>query len=289
MIASKSFNAAASTGDTDEEKAIDSALASAMESPSKLGKPDRSLPHDMASDCTPDLTRCPSGWEQRGVLCYAGVDYSGACARQLDLSEMGTEQKLAVARHCQVQFLCQDNCAPDFRHSCPSLWRETSRGVCAAPANYDGDCNRIVQTLGMSEEQKLSFSTRCGVRWPCTPAESHDYSDVCPSGWSLEFGQVCSAPEAYQGPCEHEAHMNDMSRAEKKTFEAKCNVKWPAAPTACLNDFSASCPFGWLEVTGGECRAPPTYTGCSKVQQFGHMSLAEKQDWGSKCSVSWPC
>ena len=48
------------------------------ESPSKLGKPDRSLPRDMASDCTPDLTRCFVGWVDRGALCYAGVDYSGS-------------------------------------------------------------------------------------------------------------------------------------------------------------------------------------------------------------------
>jgi hypothetical protein len=42
--AAESFNAVSSMGDTDEEKAVDKALATAMESPSTLGRPDRSLP-----------------------------------------------------------------------------------------------------------------------------------------------------------------------------------------------------------------------------------------------------
>ena len=42
--AAQSFNAASNLWDTDEEKAVDSALASAMKSPSTLGRPDRSLP-----------------------------------------------------------------------------------------------------------------------------------------------------------------------------------------------------------------------------------------------------
>jgi hypothetical protein len=42
--AAESFNAASGMWDTDEEKAVDKALAVAMASPSTLGRPDRSLP-----------------------------------------------------------------------------------------------------------------------------------------------------------------------------------------------------------------------------------------------------
>ena len=42
--AAQAFSAASTMWDADEEKVVDRALASAMESPSTLGRPDRTLP-----------------------------------------------------------------------------------------------------------------------------------------------------------------------------------------------------------------------------------------------------
>ena len=54
-------------------------------------------------------------------------------------------------------------------------------------------------------------------RWPCAGTKKRNYDDICPlgdmrsaaswfplvyafgSGWSLEFGQICSAPSSYKG------------------------------------------------------------------------------------------
>jgi hypothetical protein len=43
----------------------------------------------------------------RHVPIQALLRFAGTCVRQIDLSEMSTEEKLAVARHCQVQFPSQ--------------------------------------------------------------------------------------------------------------------------------------------------------------------------------------
>merc|ERR1712151_1459313 len=114
----------------------------------------------------------------------------------------------------------------------------------------------------MSEKDKYVFGVQCGARWACLPPVSHTYHDVCPQGWELQFGETCSAPVGYSGPCEHVVDMVGMTTAEKKRFEATCEVSWPDAPSECTRDYAAPCPFGWLQ-TGSECRAPLGYTGCN--------------------------
>merc|ERR1719291_146648 len=112
------------------------------------------------------------------------------------------DQKLGYARICAVELECQEGCAQDLRAACPSMWRQISPNVCEAPQQYIGHCSRRVSTAGMTNNDKQTWGSRCGARWPCFPPKKHIYDEICPKGWSLGFGQVCTAPRDYEGPCQ---------------------------------------------------------------------------------------
>ena len=43
----------------------------------ELGIPSMAMPAPAGLGCQKDLAACPVGWRAKGVLCYAGEDYSG--------------------------------------------------------------------------------------------------------------------------------------------------------------------------------------------------------------------
>lgn len=292
LIATASiFNAAASGSSSEEQQAVEDALREAMmSSSSQLGVMDRHIENNMELACLPDFTKCPEGWTQDGVLCSAGTEYNGDCAVEADLSEMNAEQKLAFAAACSVKFPCQGLCegGQDFRQTCPSLWREIAGGICQAPREYVGTCSTRVNTAAMTAEEKYTWSVRCAARWPCAPQARHNYKDVCPKGWSLSAGQVCTAPSTYKGPCEHRAYMSSATASDKRAFEASCQVEWEPIDGSCVHDYTATCPFGWhLDPSG--CVAPATYDVCSPRKTFTGMAPAQKEDWAKMCKVEFPC
>ena len=83
--------------DSPEEQQFKSEMAAAMSGPAtvsfvsmrrgvshvcalifdELGVPARVLPVASGLGCQKDLESCPQGWRKKGVLCYAGGDYSG--------------------------------------------------------------------------------------------------------------------------------------------------------------------------------------------------------------------
>lgn len=74
-------------------------------------------------------------------------------------------------------------------------------------------------------------------------------------------------------------------------IQADCEFSWPALGAACRRDYTAPCPFGWLEVDeGGEaaCHAPAS-SFCASAQRFTQMTPAEKQDWEALCGERFPC
>jgi len=288
LLAATSLFNAASSESTVEQQAAEDALRVAMSSPSRIGTPDRSIQQNSPSACLPDFTKCPEEWNKNGMLCTAGDAYSGRCAAEADLSAMSVEQKLAFASFCSVQFPCQEDCSQDFRQVCPSLWREVADGVCSAPLQYEGACSSRLDAASMSDEDKHTWSLRCGARWPCAAAWRHKYEDICPEGWSLEFGKVCTAPPGYDGPCEHKAYMSGASEPDKKAFEAACRVEWAVAGNSCVHDYAAACPFGWYR-DEGECIAPLMYDTCTPRQSFTRMTPAAKEEWATNCKVEFPC
>lgn len=286
MAAASLFNKASSQ-DTEEQQAVEDALRDAMSSPSHLEAPEREMQSNVAAACLPDYAKCPKEWIQKGVLCFAPSDYNGVCSLEADLSEMNLEQKQAFANICNVEFPCQEDCPQDFSETCPSLWREIANGVCSAPAQYEGPCSVRLSVASMSEEDKYAFSIRCGARWQCAGTKKRNYQDICPLGWSLQFGKICTAPLAYNGPCEHTAYMQGASVQDKKRFEANCGVSWPSNRGTCTHDYAAPCPYGWL--ARKDCIAPPTYQTCSRIQKFSGMGPADKEDWAKTCKVEFPC
>ena len=108
MNAQKNFASVGSVVESEDQKAIESKLASAMETPSRVGTPVPIVaPSDVADPCQLDVHSCPRGWKDAAGTCVAGTDYAGPCAGELALSGMSEEQLLAVAKHCRLELSCQ--------------------------------------------------------------------------------------------------------------------------------------------------------------------------------------
>ena len=108
MNAQKNFAIVDDMVETDDQKAIDSKLASAMESPSHVGAPvPVHLGHDIVHPCQLDARTCPHGWSHAGAACVASSDYRGPCASELTLSGMNEEQLRAIAKYCSLDISCQ--------------------------------------------------------------------------------------------------------------------------------------------------------------------------------------
>lgn len=292
MKSQLAFNRASSAGRSEEEQAIEKALATAMKSPPQVGKPQMSLPSDTELACLPDVNRCPRGWDLHGSLCIATSSYGGSCKRSSALFDMNVDERLAFARYCQAEFHCQEDCPQNFAAACPSLWTEVSANVCEAPSNYVGSCARRVSTDALTDKDKETFGFKCGARWPCAPPPERVYSDVCPQGWVLQFGQTCMAPPDYHGPCGTYVRMHGLTKLDKQVFEAACSASWPSTGRRCERDYSAPCPEGWRQrIRKGkvECISPPAYVGCSRVQRFDGSTLVEKQRWERNCQQQFPC
>jgi len=286
------FHRAFNNGRSAEEQAIETDLAAALKSPLTVGKFKMQQGSEIELACLPDVNRCPKGWQLQGSLCIVAQSYKGACKSSTALFDMGVQERLAFARYCQVEFPCQESCVQNFKAICPSLWRQVSPSVCEAPSNYVGKCSRRVHTEAMTDIDKTEFGLKCGARWPCTGPPGRVYLDVCPEGWTMQFGQTCTAPADYEGPCGSFARMGGMGRPDKQAFEVACGVSWPSRGIECERDYAAPCPYGWrkrFKKGKAECISPPTYKGCSRVQTFGDLTPEEKQRWERNCRQRFPC
>jgi CPW-WPC domain-containing protein len=80
--------------------------------------------------------------------------------------------------------------------------------------------------------EKQILAVNCGIEWPCLRSCSENY-DGCPEGWT-KLEEMCVAPTAYAGDCDHLVNISGMLQAQKKAFGLKC-----AAPFPCLGNTSA--------------------------------------------------
>lgn len=295
--AQKLLDTAAHVGQSEEEQNIRRELSLAMTGEPVLDTPDITSTITYSQEATPDYSKCPDGWLQRGSVCYADDAHakSGTCGARMDLGSMSTEQKLAFERFCNVQFprAAVGSCDVDFEEACPSQWREVDENLCQAPDNYYGTCNPLLNTQGMTAEDKQRFGIQCGASWPCSVPPPRNYEPACPIGWHLQVGSVCKAPSNYNGQCAESFNADGLSIGEKQHLEDVCNVSWPSSHRACKRNYNAPCPFGWrggtTEPGAASCTAPTTYTKCGRVQDFEHMSPWEKQEWEIACDAPFPC
>ena len=108
MKAQTNFASVGNLLESDEQRAIDSKLASAMEAPSHIGNPAPAQFRDeIVSPCRVDAGACPQGWSSAGGACVASSDSVGPCASELTLSGMSEEQLRAIAKYCLLQLVCQ--------------------------------------------------------------------------------------------------------------------------------------------------------------------------------------
>ena len=108
MNAQKKFASAQNVVESDDQKAIDSKLALAMDSPSHIGTPaPLQFRSAVVTPCVPDAHSCPKGWSKTGGACFAGSDYGGPCASDLTFSGMSEEQLMAIAKICRLELPCQ--------------------------------------------------------------------------------------------------------------------------------------------------------------------------------------
>jgi CPW-WPC domain-containing protein len=295
MGAQTLFDAASHNWESEDETAIRRELRLAMPAEISVGSPSRVALSKNTAETTPDFSKCPNGWQQRGSMCYPGIAKRGPCASRIDLGVMSADQKLAYEHFCKASFprVLNGECDADFEETCPSQWQEVAQDLCEAPDTYNGGCRRLLNTSGMTATDKRGFAVQCGTSWPCVVLPPHNYQSICPEGWNLQFGDVCRAPAFYSGPCAETSNFGNLSIAEKQHFEEFCNVSWPREPVACKRNYNAHCPYGWLGGTDGigipSCTAPPTYNTCARVKSFAVLSPAEKREWEHACRAPFPC
>merc|ERR1712085_160981 len=103
--------------------------------------------------------------------------------------------------------------------TCTSLSLEISAGVCEAPLDYVGDCDHRVTTSSMTDKDNLSFSGRCGARWPCKAAQlecGRDHTAEFPLGWQRR-GTYCVSSAEYTR-CSSVQNIGHMIPQEKQSW-----------------------------------------------------------------------
>ena len=196
--------------------------------------------------------------------------------------------------------LAEASCVRDYSVPCPVDWVDAGDGgTCLAPNAYAGPCGESIDYRGLSVHEKMLTASRCGAAFPCVDGCTHDYSVVCPVGWSESVGG-CEAPADYTGPCVGKKNFGFVNSAGKSMFASACAVQWPCRqPRAsaslgvgdrqCVADLAAACPEGWV-LRGLVCHAPQDYAGpCPIALEFGKYTDSEKSIFAKECIAHWPC
>jgi len=117
-----------------------------------------------------DYESCPAGWDDIGNgLCQHSSPEESKCGSLVNIKNMDVAQKQEVTRECQLRWKCKESCDRDFSASCPEAW-DFVDDLCVAPATYAGSCEYIVNTNELSQSEKQTFASRCGVSFPCVGA-----------------------------------------------------------------------------------------------------------------------
>jgi len=120
-----------------------------------------------------------------------------------------------------------------------------------------------------------------------------NWTDVCPDGWVQHGGSQCEAPASYGGGCKLLQTFTQLTVLDKFKFANACKAPWPCAEGGWCSigrDYDIPCPIGWHLLDDGFCEAPQTaHSKCLSRYKFDSMSVAQKQELGIACDVSWPC
>jgi len=201
--------------------------------------PDSSFgPRDYAAVCPAD------GWELGyGLTCFAPSTYRGPCAHMHQFAGLTVQEKKKYGFACGVSWplLGETNCRRDFAAICPFGWlpHSTRDGLdCWAPTEYNGRCGKRQKLQGLSPAEKMSFETRCDVRWPCQECQKTTSRTVCPAGWYTFNGGLSCMSHNYRGRCSRVMHnIHDLSPASRGELQERCAFQWP-----CEEEVAAQMP-----------------------------------------------
>lgn len=184
-------------------------------------------------------------------------------------------------------------CERRWTAECPDGWALTGDGQCAAPSSYGGSCKKVLSFSGMPAAQKQQMAEECKAPWPCEDSCSggHDYSALCPQGWSSDGSGFCEAPAGFETKCARSYDFAEMDSRTRQELAVTCGFQWPCQGS-CQQDFSKPCPEDWQEVpmNPSMCMAPATYSGiCSFSVNTADMTAQQKADFARKCATRFPC
>lgn len=241
---------------------------------------------------------CPENWTYTG-RCEAPENYTGGCNRLMDFDAFTQREKEEYSSICKVVWPCKEkSCERDYSITCPKGWSyNVNKDLCKAPNDLKKmfSDEEIKAISKMSYHQRMNFSSRYGIPWPCKNRCFYGYEKYpCPRGWiNMMDSGVCKAPDDYTAPynCPKITHFDYMDRKEKEEFSKKCNVKWLCIENA-ERDYS-KCPLFFKYVSSGKdkgkCEPTQAYKGpCKESQELLSFSLEQKYNFEEICEAQFP-
>lgn len=96
---------------------------------------------------------------------------------------------------------------------------------------------------------------------------------------SCDLGAACSTTQVW---CVLFLHGYGRSIYRDGAF---CLMVWPGF---CSQDYSNTCPLGWMQDINQDCLAPVEYSGkCVVRKSFADMGASDKSTWAKLCDVTW--
>ncbi|EUD65500.1 hypothetical protein C922_04006 [Plasmodium inui San Antonio 1] len=240
---------------------------------------------------------CPENWTYTGK-CEAPENYSGGCNKTMDFGAFTKKEKEEFSSACKVVWPCkEESCERDYSITCPKGWPyNASKDTCCSSHGFEGLVSKeeMEAISNMSYHQRVAFSTKYGIVWPCKNncTLGYDLYD-CPRGWiNLMNSGVCKAPDDYIPPrgCPRITHFDYMSINEKEAFSRKCHVKWLCVENS-QRDYS-KCPkyfdYGEEGNDKGLCIPNEKYKGpCKDAQDILSLSLEQKYNFEETCEAQF--
>ena len=104
---------------------------------------------------------------------------------------------------------------------------------CAADrSKYSGPCaDRPIKFGKLTTRAKIHWCMLCNFQWPCQHCEK-DFSRPCPIDFKPEKSPetdrtICSAEDAYEGPCERQIDFGMFNSFTKNEWSEECLAFWP--------------------------------------------------------------
>ncbi|KYN98679.1 CPW-WPC family protein [Plasmodium gaboni] len=244
------------------------------------------------------LRECPENWTYNGT-CEAPENYSGGCNKSMDFDAFTENEKEQFSSSCKVVWPCkEESCERDYSITCPKGWSyNVKEDMCMGSNELSGIISKeeIEAISHMSYHQRIAFSTKYGIPWPCKNKCTYGYDTyACPRGWlNLMNSGACKAPDDYIAPnnCPLITHFDYMDIKEKEKFSKICNVKWLCMENA-QRDYS-KCPIYFEYIKEGNhkgmCKPDEKYKGpCKEAQDILTLNLEQKYNFEETCEAQFP-